>query len=223
MTKRTQAITLRHSACALLRAALIALFLSATPEAPQATPMLSVGVGRLAFHDPRLQETYAAPLFIDVSIAGPRIGPLHPALELGVAWDEKSPASMALVEGARTHLLFCPILLRIPFVWQPGPRLALRLGPEGGVACYREEWHARIPTAGIESKRHGTGAWLSAGIGAEVSVRIGRAGAIGLAADWLWAEGERTTVGANPMQEESLEAGWRAARITWTLPWPAQP
>ncbi len=179
--------------------------------------------GALQFRDERLTHIYGRPPAAALVLRGPRIGPLVPALALGLSWSSHRPEHVAFVEAARSQMLFAPCLLQFPLERRIGLRWRVRAGPQAGLALVREEWRAAVPMADLATRRHATTDWLAAGWLAEVALRVGRAGTFGLGAEGLWASGERATVGGNESQVESLTAGWSLLRIEWCAASPAQP
>jgi len=184
---------------------------------------LVVGAAGVRFHDARLRSLYGSP--VGPSIALRMRGPygLAPALGVQMMWKSQENSVAPLDAPARTKMLFVPVVLRVPFERLFFGRLELAAGPQAGWAYLHEDWDARVPGAGITADGRGNGSWIGAGVVAEARVRLGRAGAIGLAADWLWAAADRSTARGNRDRQTSMEAGWSALRLDWSAPWPGRP
>jgi hypothetical protein len=220
-------VTHHRTACRVatsLRLLLAGLLVLACAPVP-AKARLSFGVraGALMFRDERLTSVYGRPPAAALVVRGLRLGPLAPALALGISWSSHRSASVAFVDAARSRMRFAPCLLQVPLEHRIGPRWRVRVGPQAGFALVREEWSAAIPIAGLTARRHATTDWPAAGWLAEVEVCAGRAGAFALGVEGLYAHGERTTIGANEAQAESMTAGWSLLRVEWSASSPAQP
>jgi hypothetical protein len=220
-------VTHRRSACRAavsLRFLVAGLLLLACAPAPvHARFSFAVRAGAMLFRDERLTRVYGHPPVAALVVRGPRVGPLAPAIALGLSWSRHRPESVAFVDAARSQMRLAPCLLQVPIERRIGSRWLVRAGPQAGFALIREEWRAAIPMAGLTTRKHATTDWLAAGWLAEAALRAGRAGTFGLGAEALWARGERVTIAGNESQVESITAGWSMLRIEWTPTSPAQP
>jgi len=208
-------------------AAVVALMaLSALPAASRASleiESLIVGASAIRFHDERLRSLYGEALGPMIALRARAPLGLAPALAVQAVWKSREGSEAGLDAAARTDMLFVPITLRLPFETTFGGRVAIGAGPQVGWAYVREDWESRLPEADIRASGRGTGGWLGAGLLGQVWLKIGGAGAIGIAADWMWAAAERSTARGNLERETSMKAGWSALRVEWRAPWPARP
>lgn len=183
---------------------------------------LTAGLGQISFRDGHLADLYGSPL---APVLGVRAGTFYgfsPTIAFCLGKAGHVPPSRGFVEQAKTSMMFLPAALQLPYEYRLSSRWGIRAGVQIAYAWFREEWEATAPSAGFETRHHGTGGWFGAGVLGEVWIDLGRVGAVEVGLESLWAGADRKNIGGNPNTEEEMTGGWSLIRMSWSPPWPTR-
>jgi hypothetical protein len=206
-----------------LAAAGLAALIGWTPgwgQVLEQTGRVTLGASYLTFRDPELDDLYGSLLGIcaGVDLLERPWGRLSAGVSYAWSTGERPPASF--IEQSETRMLFLPVRLSAALLGRPAAGWQVWAGPQVAWAYFREQWDARVPAAGTDAHRSGSGSWLAVGGVGGLRLALGRAGALRASFEWMWSEAQRTAIPGNSHQTREMTAGWRGIALAWELPWP---